>query len=450
MQQEKPKRWLVRGMIGLIFALFIFILLVAPLSDTDVLYTHLVIHGVPVGGLTAAAAEEALQARFQPEVDALRITYVLDGETIAERGFADFDARFDFSEVVAAAREYGNKRNLWQRMRRILGRPYEVTTTPVFRFDPARVEAAVLEIGEKLYLAPMNARFFQEKNEIVILPEKPGRTTDTTAAATATIQLITQLSSGMVELTTSVLPPRYVQADLKFPLSLLGEYSTFFAGENNDPRTRNIKRAAGRIHNQVILPEEIFSAGTVIAAHLPDSGYETALVLVRGEPVEDIGGGVCQVATTLYNAVLRAELSITQRHNHSARVSYADFGFDATLAGTWYDLKFRNNTPQPLLLTADVSGGRLSISLHGLETRPAGRTIRFTSERTNITSPEPYKEIPDPDLLPGERVIVLESVLGYTYEVFKHVYLNGKAVERVSVNTSVYRPLQGVMHVGVE
>jgi len=85
-----------------------------------------------------------------------------------------------------------------------------------------------------------------------------------------------------------------------------------------------------------------------------------------------------------------------------------------------------------------------------LETRPAGRTIRFTSERTNITSPEPYKEIPDPDLLPGERVIVLESVLGYTYEVFKHVYLNGKVVERVSVNTSVYRPLQGVMHVGVE
>jgi vancomycin resistance protein YoaR len=154
------------------------------------------------------------------------------------------------------------------------------------------------------------------------------------------------------------------------------------------------------------------------------------------------------VATTLYNALLRAELTVVQRHNHSARVGYVDPGFDATLAGTWYDLKFKNSTNQPLLLTAEIRSGRLHINLHGFETRPTGRTIRFTGERTQLTDPAPCKEIIDTTLARGERVQVLEAVQGYTYEVYKHVYTNGIATDRVRVNTSTYKPLQGVVHVG--
>jgi vancomycin resistance protein YoaR len=410
----------------------------------------MVVHGVPVGGLTPEEAEEALAARFQPELAALRIRYALEDEQAAERGYGDFGARFDFGEVVAEARLYSRPRNLRRSVTQLMGRPHEINKSPIFRFDPARVEEEIREIADKLHRPPINARLAQENGRIIVLPETHGRAVNTAEAAEATISLLSQLGEGTVELTARVLPPRYTQKDLNFTVSPLGEYTTPHSGDFDDPRIRNIQKAANRIHNRVLFPGDVFSAGTVIGAYLPDSGYEAALVLINGEPADDIGGGVCQVATTLYNAVLRAELTVVQRHNHSVRVSYTDYGFDATLAGDWFDLKFRNDTPHPVLITADMSGGSLRIALHGFETRPSGRTVRFTSERVNVTSPQPYKEVADDGLAPGERVIMLEAVLGYTYEVFKHIYMNGNETERVRVNTSTYRPLQGVIHVGVE
>ncbi|MCL2204367.1 MAG: VanW family protein [Defluviitaleaceae bacterium] len=441
-------RVIVLGVCLAVAGLLAVLVLLFPTADADRIYIHMVIHGVPVGGMTPEEAMEALRERFQPELASLRIRYTLEGEEVAERGYEAFGAHFDFTEVVESAQVYGQVRNLWRRLTRLLGRAHEITTPPVFRFDPARIENEITEIAGKLHRPPVNARLSHQNGQIVVLPEKPGLAIDTALAIAHTQALLAELAEGTIALTPRVLPPRYTTADLNFTVSVLGAYQTFYLGGFDDPRIRNINKAAGRIHNQVIFPEEIFSTGTVIGAHLPNSGYEAALVLVRGEPVEDIGGGVCQVATTLYNAVLRSELKVVQRHNHSARVSYADFGFDATLAGDWYDLKFKNNTPKPILITAEMGGGRLHIALHGLEGRPAGRTIRFTSERTGTTEPGPYKEIVDAALAPGQRVITLESVMGYTYEVFKHVYMHNQAVERIQVNTSTYRPLPGVVSVG--
>jgi vancomycin resistance protein YoaR len=432
----------------LVAGLLVWIVLANPPSDTDKIYIHMVIHGVPVGGKTTEEAVAALNARYQPELAELRIRYELDGEAVAERGYEDFGARFDFSEVVETAWEYSRSQNVFRRFLRWLGRPYEITEPPFFCFDPAKIETEIAKIADKLHQNPVNARFFMENGKISILPEAAGRAVDTHLATAHTQDLLLQLAGGTVSLATRILPPRYTQADLGFTVSVLGSYQTPCFGGFDEPRTRNIHRAANRIHNQMIFPGEVFSAGTVIGAYLPNSGYEAALVLVNGEPAEDIGGGVCQVATTLYNAVLLAELNVVQRHNHSVRVSYADFGFDATLSGDWFDLKFMNDSRHPILITSEMNGNQLHVALHGFESRPAGRTIRFTSERTNTTSPEPYKEVIDAGLPPGERIIMLEAVMGYTYEVFKHIYKNGQAVERVKINTSTYRPLQGVMHVG--
>lgn len=419
-----------------------------PPREADVIYRHLVVFGVPVGGLTAQEAQEALGAHYQPGLDALRIRFVLDGKDIAEYGFGDFNARFDFTHTADAALQYGRTRNVQRRVAQLFGRSHEVTVQPAFRFDIARVEDIIEKIAGEIHIAPVSARLSQENRSIIILPETQGRALQTASAIENTLYALAQLADSTVQLTTDTLYPRYTQADLSFPISVLGTYKTAYHGGLEEARTRNIQRAARRVHNQVVFPNEVFSAGTIIAAHKADSGYEAALVLVRGEPVEDIGGGVCQVATTLYNAILRAELDIVQRHNHSARVGYADIGFDATLAGTWYDLKFRNTTPQPLLITTEMRGGQLHISLHGYETRPAERTLRFISERTATEAPPPYKEIIDAALLPNERVLTLAAADGYTYEAFKLVYLHGKMVERVRVNTSTYRPLQGVVRVG--
>jgi len=439
---------LILAVVAAALVLLVVAMALNPPAATGSIYNNMYIHGVPVGGLTADEAEAALMQHFQPGLDEVVISFTHTGQTIAQRSYRDLGIRLDFSDAIEAARDYSNRRNLPARVARLLGRPHKITEPPTLRFDQARLATQVQIVAEQLQTSPANAGFYYENGEISITPEAPGLLVDTSAALDNLIQMITVLDGGNVELLASPVAPSFTAADLQFDISQLGSFSTEIATGEHDPRVRNIIRASQRIHNQMLYPGEVFSASTLMGAHLPGSGYEAAIVLVRGEPVEDIGGGICQVVTTLYNAVLLAELTVVQRHNHSARVSYADYGFDATIAGDYYDLKFKNNTPYPILITSSLEENALHVTIHGNEQRPQNRSLQFSSRRVDVIPPEPYKEVIDADLAPGERIITLESQMGYRYEVFKHVYVDGQEVEQVKINTSSYRPLQGIISIG--
>jgi len=431
---------IVLGLTLLVFALTSY-------NETDRIYTHIHIHGVAVGGMNQEEAVAALMERFQPGLEERRITYTVNGETTAEYTFADFGARFDFSALVESALVYSHLGNFTRRVARVFGRPHEITEPPAFAFSIQRMESILADLSKSLDEEPRNATFVEEGGYLIVKEERAGRELDKEAAATATQAALTSLSGGTVELNVEAIQPRFTVTDFDFTKSVLGYFETGYLG-GDEPRSRNVRRAATRIHNQVVYPGEVFSAGAIIAAHLPDSGYEVSIVLVRGEPVEDVGGGVCQVVTTLYNAILRAELEIVQRHNHSARVSYAEMGFDATVAGDYFDLKFKNTTPHPLLIASHTRNGVLHISIYGYETRDSGRSLRFVARQVEVIQPEPYREVVDPTIPRGETYVTLEAQMGYRIELFKYVYMNGIKVEEVKINTSTYKPLQGVIAIG--
>ena len=431
-------------------ALALLVLAVAlnPPAPADRLYNHMYIHGIAAGGLSVSEAEAALMQHFQPGLDERIISFTHEGQNIAFLSYKDLGIRLDFSDALEAAMDYGSKRNLPARIARFMGRPHRVTTPPTLRFDQANIDANLLSIADKLQMPPVNASFAYEDGKFVIKPEAVGREVDIESAAEQLNNLVTSLSQGVIEMQTTPLAPNFTVDDLQFDISNLGTFSTPIATTQEDPRVRNVRRASERIHNQMLYPGEVFSASALIGTHLPGSGYESAIVLVRGEPVEDIGGGICQVVTTLYNAVLFAELTVVQRHNHSVRVGYADYGFDATIAGDYYDLKFKNNTEYPMLITSRLQATALQVSIHGNETRPPNRSLHFSSRRVEVIPPEPYKEVVDANLSPGERIVTLESQMGYRFEVYKHIYIDGREVERVKVNTSAYRPMQGIISIG--
>ncbi|MDT8861116.1 VanW family protein [Alkalihalobacillus sp. MEB130] len=140
----------------------------------------------------------------------------------------------------------------------------------------------------------------------------------------------------------------------------IGQYVTYF-NSRNKPRSHNIKLATEAINNQVIFPGETFSFNQIVGKRTKERGYLPAPVIVRGELSEGIGGGICQVSSTLYNAVDHAGLEIVQRYSHSRRVPYVPSGRDATVS--WYgpDFVFRNELNQPILLQAKVYGGSMSV-----------------------------------------------------------------------------------------
>lgn len=146
----------------------------------------------------------------------------------------------------------------------------------------------------------------------------------------------------------------------------IGQYVTYF-NTNNESRARNIELAAEAINNHVVFPGEIFSFNKTVGPRTTEKGYRKAAEIVRGELSEGIGGGICQVSSTLFNAVDQSGIKIIQRYSHSKKVPYVPPGRDATVS--WYgpDFTFQNNFNQPILIKARALGGRVAVIIYSSE-----------------------------------------------------------------------------------
>lgn len=162
----------------------------------------------------------------------------------------------------------------------------------------------------------------------------------------------------------------------------IGQYVTYF-NSNNKSRTTNIELAAKALDSHVVFPNETFSFNKVVGRRTTAKGYKSAPIIVRGELSEGVGGGICQVSSTLFNAVDRAGLRIVQRYSHSKRVPYVPSGRDATVS--WYgpDFQFQNKYNQPILIRAKRYGGSLVIKLYSSEILDE-KTRKVPNAPTNI------------------------------------------------------------------
>jgi vancomycin resistance protein YoaR len=143
----------------------------------------------------------------------------------------------------------------------------------------------------------------------------------------------------------------------------IGEYMTFF-NSNNKERSNNIFLAAKAIDNYILFPGEIFSFNKVVGKRTAGKGYMPATVIVNGELSEDFGGGICQVSSTLFNAVDNAGLNVLQRYSHSREVSYVPSKRDATVSWDGPDLIFKNEYNQPILILAEPSANKIKIEIY--------------------------------------------------------------------------------------
>ncbi|MDZ5471575.1 VanW family protein [Bacillus sp. 31A1R] len=194
--------------------------------------------------------------------------------------------------------------------------------------------------------------------------------------------------TSIISVPTLPVHPR-VDRDLlaQIRVKQIGQYVTYF-NNHNQTRSHNINLATEAINNHVIFPGETFSFNKVVGKRTVKKGYMRAPVIVRGELSEDIGGGICQVSSTLFNAVDRAGVKILQRYSHSKRVPYVPPGRDATVS--WYgpDFTFQNNYSQPILILARKYGGSVNIRLFSSD------DIEFEPRKVPSASKKLPEEVP--------------------------------------------------------
>lgn len=237
--------------------------------------------------------------------------------------------------------------------------------------------------------------------------------------------------------------------DCKKVKDLIGTYSTKFStGGSNYNRNANMANGMRLLNAKTVCQGETFSVNACLEPWTDANGWKEAGTYVNGRTENSLGGGICQVSTTLYNAALVAELEIVERSNHSLTVGYVPLSMDAALAGTWKDLKFKNNTKTPIYIEAIYSdSGQLTFNIYGVETRPSNRRIEYVSETTGtIPSSEVVKQ--DPSLPSGYRAVTAGGHVGYKAKLLKRVYVDGTLQSEETVNSSSYSATPTYVTVG--
>lgn len=216
----------------------------------------------------------------------------------------------------------------------------------------------------------------------------------------------------------------------------IGTFSTAFSAGNVN-RSKNLANAARLINGTVIYPGETFSVHDTISPLTEENGYYEAASYNNGKVEDSLGGGVCQVSTTLYNAVLKAELEIVERSPHSMVVSYVKPSMDAAIAGDYKDFKFKNNTQVPVYIQGGTYSGTIYFNVYGEETRSADREVIFESEVTDTIEPGADKVTFDKTKPESFMQVTQEAHTGYKAILWKIVRENGKE-SKTQVNSSTY------------
>lgn len=352
----------------------------------------------------------------------------------------------DVERTVRAALAVGQDEGIVRRLVALLSGRRPVDLPVVWRLD---------EVGARRYLARVvgpavqrparDARYLaNEDGSGRVEPEQVGAALDADAAL-ARIRTVDPLGSASpIDLPVRVVPPRITAAHLSGIEGEVARFRTHYAETGN--RARNIAVACRRINGTVLLPGDVFSYNAVVGPRERGAGFRMAPVIVRGKLEDGMGGGVCQVSTTLYNAALLADLQIVSRTHHAFPVHYVPAGRDATVAYGSIDFRFRNNTDAPIVIAADGSGGRVLMRILG---KPMpGRQVRL--ERTGVeTTDAPVKTTPDPRLPLGKRVVLESGRVGHRARLWRVVFVNGKRVKREPISSDSYAPSPRLVAVGV-
>lgn len=298
----------------------------------------------------------------------------------------------------------------------------------------------VAELKQKVDRQPTNA-IVDKTDGKTIIPEQNGIVMDAAQAQS----IIGDGSAPQYTIPVSVTPATVTKEVLDRALfrDVLGTASTNLNTGNRD-RTSNVTLAAKYMNETILNPGEEFSYNGIVGPRTTERGFKSAGAYANGKLIDDVGGGVCQPSSTLYMAVLRADLQVTERTNHSMTVAYTPLGQDATVSYGSLDFKFKNNTPYPIKIMAVREGGEMKTTIYG--TKVNDKKVKVETEVLETLDPTTVEK-KDASLKPGTKKVDQTATTGYKTVTYKYITENGETKKEVA-NHSSYRKRDKVVLVG--
>ena len=443
------KKFYLPAVAAAAIAVFASVAVVSAKSDSgadNTIAVRVYIGEIHVGGMTQEEATEAV-SEYVDSLEDKEITLKAGDRSITATA-EELGLEWSDTDVAQIALDYGKTGNLIARYKANKDLEHEDKVFPVIlKTNEEKATAFLEEETDDLEQKAQDYGLKRENGAFTVVAGKSGTAVDVENSIKAINEAFSDgwKDNMVVELATKEEKPKGSQEELAKVKDVLGTFHTSFSSSTAG-RVTNIENACGKINGTVLYPGEEFSVYEAISPMDAENGYALAGSYENGTTVQSYGGGVCQVSTTLYNAVIRAELEITERYAHSMIVSYVDPSSDAAIAGTYKDLKFKNNTDAPIYIEGYTSGRTLYFTIYGQETRDPGREVSFESETTGTTQPK--TEIRATNAKIGSITKVQSSHTGRTARLWKIVTVNGVEQSREVFNNSTYRASPAIYEVG--
>ncbi|MEG0133927.1 MAG: VanW family protein [Clostridium sp.] len=357
------------------------------LTPKDKIYDGITVNGTQVGELTQKEAIDVLQKQYNNKVENKNINVIYDDFSY-DIDYKSLKAHYDIETAVNEAMKYGKDGNPFSRFFKrftLKNKSYNVELK--FLADSSRLKEDVKIISKKIDQKSKDATISYNGSSFNISNEKQGLKVDQAKLENELIKAVNpQDKEEKVTVPVNVEKPKVTANDLINIDKKIAGFSTNFNGGDVN-RVGNIKLATRTINGTVIMPGETFSTNKTLGPRIKSNGYKEAPTIVNGTLTPGLGGGICQVSSTLYNAALLSNLDIVERRPHSLRVGYVPASRDAVISEDYIDLKFKNNTDYPIYIQGYVSGNTVTLSMFGASKSP---------ERRVVISQEVYETIPNP------------------------------------------------------
>ncbi len=409
------------------------------LLQSDVIYPGIRIDGLDIGGMTQEEALNHLN-EYMDRVVLKKAIYLISPSGHYRIPLDDIEYGPDYHRALKLAWEYGRKGTPTQRLQTIADiRTNCLHIEPEICYNKEKTSKILDSICADIEVKPENAAIQQVDGKLMVTQHRDGLLVDRE-------RTLIEIDSSLINRTLENVNIPMIHAIPDITTEMvdkiayrLGSFSTLFNPDNVE-RSENIKTACERINNNLILPDSVFSLDAVLGERTVENGYRPAKVIVNNELVDGLGGGICQVASTLYNTVLLSGLEIIERRNHSLPPSYVDLGRDATISRGYIDFSFRNNSGYAILLQAEVVGEQARITLWG-KVPEKKITVKIRTRIVDTLQPEGIEVETGESMQPGEMEIIRESVPGYLVEVYRDTYeASGRLVNSERVSVDIYQP----------
>ncbi|URZ17626.1 VanW family protein [Clostridium felsineum] len=374
----------VSGAIIIIFIVLIGIYIKVQRWEKSI-YNGISIENIDVSGKSKKQAENIVKKEFDKIVQNKSINLIADENKTMQLKYSDVNVKYDIDKAVDAAFNYGKDLSIYDRYR-LIKNPKKIEVKVEMTCDKKALNEWVKNVSNSLNKEPKNATVIRAGEGFRIIPDEDGKKVNEDKLKKDVEDTIQNNDNNNIKINMDAVKAKTTGDRLKSINTLISSFNTEYASLSSEERAHNIFLATKAINGMILMPGDVFSFNGVVGERTAIKGYESAPVLVGNKSDMGLGGGICQVSTTLYNAVLTAGVKATERHHHTLPSHYVSLGYDATVDYGTLDYKFKNTLSFPLYIEGSTDGGCVTFNIYS--------DASLLSEKYKVTSENYSDSVP--------------------------------------------------------